>query len=75
MSIHGEWAQVRQVFEGALAVPAEARDGYLTDACGADQALRQQLELLLASHNRAGGFRNTAGTILRRWGHVGSRRS
>jgi hypothetical protein len=59
MSIPDEWARVRQVFEGALAVPAEARDGYLTDACGADQALRQQVELLLASHDRAGSFLET----------------
>jgi serine/threonine protein kinase/Tol biopolymer transport system component len=54
-----EWARVRQVFDGALAVPSEARDGYLTDACGADQALRQQVELLLASHDRAGSFLET----------------
>ena len=54
-----EWAHVRQVFEGVLAVPAEARDGYLTDACGADEALRQQVELLLDSHDRAGSFLET----------------
>jgi eukaryotic-like serine/threonine-protein kinase len=59
MSTRDEWTRVRQVFEGALAVPAEARAGYLADACGADHALRQQVELLLDSHDRAGSFLET----------------
>jgi hypothetical protein len=59
MSIPDEWARVRQVLEGALAVPAEARDGYLTEACGVNHALRQQVELLLASHDCAGTFLET----------------
>jgi hypothetical protein len=54
-----DWSRVREAFEGALAFPADARPAYLSRACGGDAALRQQVEALLASHERAKSFLET----------------
>ena len=54
-----DWPRVRDVFEGALVVPAPERREYLTRACGTDGALLVAVEQLLASHNRAGAFLET----------------
>ena len=53
------WPRVREVFEGALALPAEARRTYIAKACGGDEALRRQVEVLLDSHDRARTFLET----------------
>src|SRR5438105_3197455 len=53
------WSRVREAFEGALAFPADARPAYLSRTCGGDAALRQQVEALLASHERAKSFLET----------------
>jgi TolB-like protein/tRNA A-37 threonylcarbamoyl transferase component Bud32 len=52
----GEWRRVRAIFEGALALAAAERDDYLTRACGSEASIRRQVEGLLASHDRSGGF-------------------
>ena len=54
-----DWSRVREAFEGALAFPADARSAYLSKTCGGDTALRQQVEALLASHERAKSFLET----------------
>ena len=54
-----DWSRVREAFEGALAFPADARHAYLSRTCGGDAALRQQVEALLASHERAKSFLET----------------
>ena len=54
-----DWSRVREAFEGALAFPADARPAYLSRTCGGDAALRQQVEALLASHERAKSFLET----------------
>src|SRR5262245_649876 len=46
----------REVFEGALELPAGERAAFLAGACGADMALRQRVEALLGQHDRAGNF-------------------
>ena len=46
------WARVESVFSRAVELPAKERDAFLTAECGADQALRQEVESLLAA---AGG--------------------
>jgi eukaryotic-like serine/threonine-protein kinase len=53
------WARVQEVFAGALAVSPDQRAAYLTDACADDRALRQQVELLLDSHDQARSFLET----------------
>jgi len=44
---------VVDVFEGARALPADSRPAYLAEKCGGDEALRQEVESLLAWDARA----------------------
>ena len=50
------WARVKEVFAAARALPPDRRPAYLADACGDDDALRQEVESLLASDERAKSF-------------------
>ena len=43
-----DWPRVDDVFEGARALPADRRPAYLAERCGSDEALRQEVESLLA---------------------------
>ena len=45
-----DWARVKAVFEGALALDAHARDAYLAQACRDEGNIRRQVEALLASY-------------------------
>jgi hypothetical protein len=54
-----QWARVKEVFEGAWALPADARPAYLATTCEGDETLRQEVELLLDSHERAKSFLET----------------
>jgi hypothetical protein len=56
-----DWPRLKEVFEGARALQADARPAYVTAACGSDEALRHEVETLLASHERAQSFSGTAG--------------
>ena len=47
------------MFEGARALTSDARAAYLDAACNGDEALRQEVEALLASHDRATSFLET----------------
>jgi Tol biopolymer transport system component/serine/threonine protein kinase len=51
-----EWTRVKEVFDSARALPPDARAAFLTGACRGDQALRLEVEQLLASHELAAGF-------------------
>ena len=44
------------MFASARALPASDRQAYLTAACAGNDALRQEVETLLASHDRATSF-------------------
>jgi eukaryotic-like serine/threonine-protein kinase len=50
------WARVKEVFAGARALSADSRPAYLAEACAGDGALRQEVESLLASDQRAKSF-------------------
>ena len=50
------FARARQVFDGALTRPPDARGAFLDEACRGDAALRREVESLLAAHERASGF-------------------
>jgi serine/threonine protein kinase/tetratricopeptide (TPR) repeat protein len=58
-----DWHRLKEVFEGARALPAEARPAYLAAACATDEALRRQVELLLDSHERARDFLETPAVL------------
>ena len=52
----GRWSRVKDVFEAARALPADARTPYVRDACGGDDDLRQEIESLLAAYEPARSF-------------------
>jgi serine/threonine protein kinase len=52
------WQRVKEVFDTALAHAPNERSRFLGDVCGADSALRNEVESLLAAHAEAGGFAN-----------------
>ena len=54
-----EWARVRELFESALALPDELRAAHVAAASGDDHDLREQVQLLLAAHERANNFLGT----------------
>jgi len=53
------WAQIRQVFDGALERPAKDRAAYLRVLCARDEELRHEVESLLRSHEQSDEFLET----------------
>ena len=51
------------MFEDARALAPDARAAFLAAACDGDEALRQEIETLLASHERAGSFLETPAVV------------
>jgi serine/threonine protein kinase len=50
------WAQIRQIFEGALERPASDRAAYLRVVCARDEELRREVESLLDNHEQSQSF-------------------
>ena len=50
------WAQIRQIFDGALERAPKDRAAYLRVVCAGDDATRREVESLLASHEDASDF-------------------
>ena len=50
------WQQITNIFEAALRRDAADRPAFLAEACSGDAALRAEVEAMLSSHERAGGF-------------------
>lgn len=50
------WAQIRQIFDGALERAPRDRAAYLRVVCAGDDATRREVESLLASHEDASDF-------------------
>ena len=50
------WSQVSQLYHAALAQDANERDRFLAKACEGDDALRREVESLLADAGTAEGF-------------------
>jgi len=48
------WAAINELFDAALEVPPNQRSAWLEERCGTDQALRREVERLLAAHDRTG---------------------
>jgi eukaryotic-like serine/threonine-protein kinase len=53
------WARLKEAFEGARALALDARPAYLAEVCNGDEALRHEVELLLAHNDRAASFLET----------------
>jgi serine/threonine protein kinase len=50
------WRKIEDLYHSACSRKPEERCAYVEEACGADEALRQQLEALLANENAAASF-------------------
>ena len=50
------WPRLKEAFEGARALTPDARPAYLAEVCNGDEALRREVELLLAHHDQAASF-------------------
>ena len=50
------WQQVKQIFNSAMNYRPEERSSFISQACSGDEALRSEVESLIASHERTGSF-------------------
>src|SRR5215475_9356500 len=50
------WKQIEDIFHSALTIEPSRRSGFLEDACGGDENLRQEVETLLTQEDESGGF-------------------
>src|SRR5437867_840590 len=50
------WREVEQLYHAALARAASERRTFLLEACAGDEALRQEIDSLLAHERTADGF-------------------
>jgi len=50
------WQQTGKLYNAASELRPEERASFLDEACGDDQALRQEVESLLAAKSEAGDF-------------------
>ena len=53
------WLRLKDAFEGARALALDARAAYLAEVCNGDEALRHEVELLLAHSDQAASFLET----------------
>jgi serine/threonine-protein kinase len=60
-----DWGRIRQVFEAALAQPAERRSAFVAEACRGEDATYDQVVALLESHKNAATFLETPAINLR----------
>jgi len=50
------WKKIKEVYDRALDLGGDEREGLLAEACGDDDDLRREVESLLAAHEDAGSF-------------------
>ena len=50
------WQQVKEIFNSAINYRPEERSSFISQACSGDEALRSEVESLIASHERTGSF-------------------
>jgi eukaryotic-like serine/threonine-protein kinase len=50
------WQQVKEIFNSAISHRPEERGSFISQACSGDDALRSEVESLIASHERSGSF-------------------
>ena len=63
-----EYERIGELFHAALELPRERRPSFLRVACATDESLRQEVESLLAAHERAGNFvEGTPGNAATDW--------
>ena len=53
------WKKVKEIFHAALEVSANEREGFIKNACGADENLRSEINSLFEAHDEAERFIET----------------
>src|ERR1700752_1089564 len=53
------WQRIERLYHAALEVEESRRSAFLQDACGTDEALRREVEVLLSREKRAEKFMGT----------------
>lgn len=53
------WAEIKRLFQAALDLPASERAAFLQQQCGADEALRREVETMLRDAEAAASFIET----------------
>ena len=56
---HERWNKINEVFSASVDLEKEEQKRFLAEACGADETLRKEVELLLAAHFQADEFIET----------------
>ena len=59
-----DWPRLKEVFAAARALPADLRAAYLAEACAGNEALRHEVDSLLAVDTRAKRFLETPAVML-----------
>jgi serine/threonine-protein kinase len=54
-----DWQRLKEAFDGARALALDARPAYLAEVCKGDEALRHEVEILLAHSDQAASFLET----------------
>lgn len=69
--------EIESIFENAIEVAPADREGWLTDRCGSDRRLREEVDALIAAHERTEGLLDgnvaAAAAAVFRDGHRGRR--
>src|SRR5262245_39431157 len=50
------WGQIKEIYDRALELSRDEREGFLAEACAGADELRHEVESLLAAHDDAGTF-------------------
>ena len=50
------WQQVKEIFNSAINYRPEERSSFISNACSGDEELRNEVESLIASHEKSGSF-------------------
>src|SRR5215470_1328263 len=61
------WNQIKEVYDRALDLYGDEREGFLAEACGDDYDLRREVESLLAAHDDAGTFLQSPAVDVAAW--------
>src|SRR5918998_6589912 len=53
------WRHIKEVFHGALALPAAERASFIDSACAGDEAARREVSQLVSAHDEQDEFLDT----------------
>ncbi len=63
MNTRADWERIRALFQGALERPPDERARFVREHSASDEAIRREVESLLAAHVQAEGFLDAPGRV------------